>query len=109
MELSPDKKILTDSYTLSDARNACNRYMHLNGREYIRDGRTIGTIITVTVAPYDEVNKWIFLSLYRQHRNIAIALEQYTPPFYDVVLLIELADSQIVMKELSAYLKEIAE
>ena len=60
----------------------------------------------MAVAPYDEINKWIFLQYYREGFSAAAALAQYPGYFYDVVVIGRSAeDLDCVLWDIAAYIK----
>lgn len=86
MKLTPEN-VVSAAFTRSQANAVCKGYQHLVGTEYTGNEFT-GTIECVCVAPFDDVNKYIFMEFYRDCRNAEKALEFYLVPFFDVVVII---------------------
>ena len=75
------------SLNLSEAKALCNLYQNMVGLLFSEKSSEWGAVECVAVAPYDEINKHIFLEYYRQEGNAVRALRFYTVPYYDVVLI----------------------
>jgi hypothetical protein len=79
---------LEEAFTKPQARRLREAYSYLEGQELALNDRTGGRIETVAVAPYDEINKWIFMQYYQESRDCEKALDFYEAPYYDVILII---------------------
>lgn len=95
----------TQQLSLVEARLLCRQYQHLSGRILLNEPTDLYKIECVAVAPYDDINKWIFAHNYVNGDNLENAMAFYKGPYYDVLLLARNAgdDSVIVYKSLHNY------
>lgn len=77
----------------AEARKLSREHQRLVGQVTLNDKGQQGEVVAVTVAPFDTINKWIFLHFYQEHGDVRKAIEFYKPPFYDVVLIMKLSGS----------------
>ncbi len=73
--------------SLVQARKICKHYQFLKGRILAARSDLSEPILHVVVAPYDELNKWIFLQNFSECGDSEQALEFYKPPYFDVILI----------------------
>lgn len=64
----------------------CNTYQHIRGTAFAGPPR--GIVECVAVAPFDNINKFIFLEFYKESGDPMKALEFYKFPYYDVIFII---------------------
>jgi hypothetical protein len=107
MAYQPNEDILHKSYTKADAKKLRDAHIYLEGRAYLVKGQSAGTILHVCISPYDKLNKHIFLAFYKASKCPNKALEHYFAPYYDVVLVIEQPDKEIILIELSEYFPQV--
>ncbi len=89
------------------ATAVCNEYQYLKGELYDIDPQADILIEQVTVSPFDDVNKFIFISEYRREPDAAKALELYGGTLFDVLVIgREKRDATVRYKALSLYLAE---
>lgn len=79
---------INDAYTKDEANDICEHYTYLIGTSYIEELKTKGIIECVTIAPYDDLNKWIFFQSYLENRDPVKAIKYYQVPFFDVILIV---------------------
>jgi hypothetical protein len=96
------------SLTLNEATAVCSDYQHLVGRALTTEPTDFSIIECVTIAPHDEVNKWIFANHYFQGEAPQEALGFYACPFYDVILLARYKsdNEKVLYIDLHSYLKQ---
>lgn len=75
-----------EPFTLLQAKNIADRYQYLVGQPYGEDGNS-PLISCVAVAPFDELNKWIYINFYADERDPQKALKYYYYPYYDVLVI----------------------
>jgi hypothetical protein len=73
--------------TFEQATAITNHYQHLKGKELCVSGKGCGIIENIVVAPFDDINKFIFLRDLTEHGNPVSALEFYSKDSYDVLLV----------------------
>ena len=78
--------MIENSLTLKDARALCVAHQHLVGSTVVSDKGNL-KIECVTISPMDDINKHIFLERYKDYKNPDRAIEFYSVPFYDVLML----------------------
>jgi hypothetical protein len=95
----------TQQLTLLEARLLCRQYQHLSGRILFNEPTDLYKIECITVAPHDDLNKWIFAHNYINGDSLDKAMEFYTGPYYDVLLLARNTgdESVLVYKSLHNY------
>jgi len=79
---------LSNALTRRRAQELCQSLKHLAGTIHTTADEKTGIIECATIAPFDDVNKFIFLEYYRECRNVSTALEFYRIPYFDVVLIV---------------------
>lgn len=94
--------------TLPQAEKLRDDFEYLKGQVFNNEYALAATIESVTVTPYDDVNKYIFVLAYREHGNAEEALKLYKGPLYDVMILGRLVSDrvQVVYRDLASYLLE---
>ena len=103
MAYQPNEDILHKSYSKADAKKLRDAHMYLEGKAYLVKGQSAGTILHVCISPYDKLNKHIFLTFFKASKNPIKALEHEFAPYYDVVLIVEQPNKEIILIELSEY------
>lgn len=94
--------------TLPQAEKLSDDFQYLKGQVFNNEYALAATIEAVTVTPYDDINKYIFVLAYREHGNAEEALKLYKGPLYDVMVLGRLVSDrvQVVYRDLASYLLE---
>jgi hypothetical protein len=94
--------------TKEQAERISKDYQYLIGKEFINEHSVAATIEAVTVAPYDDINKYIFLLAYCECRDLRAALNNYEGHVFDVLLVGKCSSetAELVHRELIPYLKE---
>lgn len=94
--------------TKEQAERISKDYQYLVGKEFINEHSVAATIEAVTVAPYDDINKYIFLLAYCECNNLAAALDNYMGHVFDVLIVGKCSaeTTELVHGELAPYLKE---
>jgi hypothetical protein len=94
--------------TLLQAERLSQDFQHLKGQVFSNDYALAATIEAVAVAPYDDINKYIFVLAYREHSKPEEALKLYKGPLFDVLVLGKLVSDrvQVVYRDLASYLLE---
>ena len=93
--------------TYRQALAVCKEYQNLIGKSFDPTEHW-NEVECVAVAPYDEINKWIFTRYYSDLKSPVKALEYYEGHFYDVVVI---ARSRVdrnwcVCKDIKTYLEQ---
>src|ERR1044071_3681143 len=95
------------SLTYAEAKALCLRYQYLVGRALTTEPTDFSIIECVTVAPYDEVNKWIFAHHYMESGHPCEEMEFDHYPFYDVILLARYkSNTSVLYTDLDSYLQQ---
>jgi hypothetical protein len=71
--------------TLQEAKAFCADFQNLVGRQYSQSSSWT-PVISVVVAPYEDINKWIFSRYYAEGRQAANALSFYKEHNYEVLV-----------------------
>ena len=90
-------------FTREQAEMICYQYQSLVGMPCNNDIRNTGTIECVTVAPFDNLNKWFFIYLYEESGEPEASLSFYESAQYDVILISRI-NGEITFKDLRSYL-----
>lgn len=93
-------------FTLLQASALAKRFRSLTGKIFCNE-KNKGTFIEcVTIAPYDEINKWMFVQFYAEYRSLHKALAFYAYPYYDVLVLasIHTTSKKIHFDDIRSYL-----
>jgi hypothetical protein len=98
MERKPLTRIEAEQLSLA--------YQYLQGQLFDHDDGSI--IQCVTIAPFDPINKLIFLYEYRDSANPEEALEFYCGFDFDVIIVAKIEGKQpsLAYRELAAYLND---
>ena len=97
------------SLTLAEARDICSSHQYLIGRTLTTEPTDFSIIECVAIAPYDEVNQWIFAHYYMEGLHPQDAAEFLHYPFYDVIVLARYkSDNSILYTDLNSYLRQKA-
>lgn len=90
------------------ARELSEQYQHLVGSPFMFTNNDWDNIECVTISPYDEINKWVFIHHYKDEGCPKKALEFYKVPFYDVILIARKKVNNAIVhyRNLSGYLME---
>ena len=93
--------------TLQEAKALCNDFQHLCGKPYSQSS-SWSPVISVVVAPYEDINKWIFSRYYAESRNAINALSFYKEPKYDVLVFSASVSNEkwLTYNDLRSYLAE---
>lgn len=94
--------------TLLQAEKLSQDFQHLKGQVFSNEYALAATIESVAIAPYDDINKYIFVLAYREHNDPEEALKLYKGPLFDVLILGRLVSDrvQVVYRDLASYLLE---
>ncbi|MBS1584628.1 MAG: hypothetical protein JSS82_03705 [Bacteroidetes bacterium] len=94
--------------TREQAERICKDHQYLAGREFKNEHSVAATIEAVTVAPYDDINKYIFLLAYCESNDLKAALDSYVGHVFDVLIVGKCSSetAELVHKELIPYLAE---
>jgi hypothetical protein len=84
--------------SLSQARLVCKEFRYLTGRPYHNELPDILKIDCVSVAPYDEVNKHIFITEYKDCSDPDQALKLYEGKLFDVVVISKIVSDKVEYK-----------
>jgi hypothetical protein len=58
----------------------------------------------IAIAPWDEINKWIFLQFYMDSRDAKEAITHYKNNFFDVILIARFKDKDwVTYRDLRSY------
>jgi len=76
-----------EPFTLLQAKTIAARYQYLVGQPYDGDNSDSPLISCVVVAPFDELNKWIYINFYADEHDPQKALNYYYYPYYDVLII----------------------
>jgi len=71
--------------TLQEAKALCNDFQYIVGKPYSQSN-SWSPVIGVVVAPFEDVNKWIFSRYYAEGRNAVNSLSFYQEHRYDVLV-----------------------
>lgn len=92
------------------AQEVCKTYRHLAGNEYYENNQLKGTVATVAVAPFDDINKWMFLQNFIETGCPLAAIKDYFVPFFDVVLMVKpIQESSLFLIDIRSYLTNIGQ
>jgi hypothetical protein len=96
-----------EALTLQEAKALCNDFQHIIGRPYT-ESTSWSPVISVVVAPYEDINKWIFSRYYAEGRNAMNALSFYKEHTYDVLVFSASASNPkwLTYTDLRSYLAE---
>jgi hypothetical protein len=93
--------------TLAEAEHLCDLYSILKGEVLCGCGEQQNLIDSVAVAPFDRLNKWIFVYFFLETDDIKQSIEFYKYSDFDVVLMSrDHANNEITYKDLRSYLLE---
>lgn len=79
--------MIENALSLREAKKLCAAYQHLVGKE-VHGGAGRSVIESVAVVPFDDINKWIFLEYFIEHKDVSKAMDFYKVPYYDVALIV---------------------
>ena len=75
-------------FTRLQAKAISEAYQYLLKDPFYGDGgEQKGLIECISIAPYDEINKWIFIQHYKDYRCAGKALEFYHVPYFNVTVI----------------------
>jgi hypothetical protein len=91
-----------------EAEELCESYRWLVGRRFNTDPEDTTTVECVAVAPYDDINKYIFIAQYKDCQDVAKALNLYEGEVFDVVVIAQVISERIkvLVTDLRTYLEE---
>jgi hypothetical protein len=73
-----------EPFTLYEAEVVSQAFQYLAGSRIETDKEV--PIEEIIISPFDDINKWMFLYLYRDYKDARKALSHYNSPFYDVIV-----------------------
>src|SRR5688572_32284132 len=95
------------SLTYAEAKDLCANYQHLVGHALTTEPTDFSIIECVTIAPCDDVNKWIVAHNFMDGGHPSENPEMSRYPFYDVILLARYrSDNSILYTDLDSYLQQ---
>lgn len=104
-EILPDMR--EQSLTYAEAKALCANYQHLVGHALTTEPTDFSIIECVTIAPCDDVNKWIVAHNFMECGHPAENTDVHHYPFYDVILLARYkSDNSILYTDLRSYLNQ---
>lgn len=93
--------------TFAEAEHFCDLYSILKGEVLCGSGDQQYIIDTVAVAPFDRLNKWIFVYFFLETNDLQQSMDFYKYSDLDVVLMSrDMANNEIIYKDLRSYLLE---
>ena len=81
-------------FSRKQAERACKDFSTLIGKPLEVRADLCEPIINVVIAPFDELNKWIFLQNLNESDDLAEAMSFYQPSYFDVILLARFPDKE---------------
>jgi len=90
-------------FTREQAEMICCHYQSFVGKPYRNDTRTGWDIECIAVAPFDNLNKWLFVYFYEEKDDVESALSFYGSEQYDVIL-ISRVNGEITFTDIRSYL-----
>jgi hypothetical protein len=90
-------------FTRDQAEMICYKYQYLTGKPYSTDKQNSWAIECVTVAPFDNLNKWLFIYTYEETDDPEGALFFYGSDQYDVIL-ISRVNGEITFTDIRSYM-----
>ena len=94
-------------FSLKQATLACEDFKYLIGKPLRARADLCEPVIQVLEAPWDELNKWIFIQHLNETNDWDDAISFYSPPYYDVILLAAFKDKDgYFYKDLRSYCEE---
>ncbi|WP_276132267.1 hypothetical protein [Polluticoccus soli] len=95
------------SLTYAEAKALCANYQHLVGHALTTEPTDFSIIECVTIAPCDDVNKWIVAHHFMESGYPNANSDVNHHPFYDVILLARYrSDNSILYIDLDSYLQQ---
>lgn len=76
--------------TLKQSKAICEDFQFLKGQLFNNIPTDEKVVDCIAIAPFDEINKWIFINYYAEYQDVEKALEYYCGPFYDVLVISKL-------------------
>ena len=95
--------IIASAYTRMEAQDICDAYQYLEKQPYKENGITLGMVDCVAVAPFDNLNKWLFLHEYVDCKHPQKALAFYMPPYFDVLIILLMANGNLSFQDIDTY------
>ena len=92
----------------SQAENLAQQYQYLVGEQFSTTTEDKHVIDCVAVAPFDDVNRYIFMLQYREGASMKDALGQYEGELFDVVVLTRFVSekTEVIFRDLRSFLVE---
>jgi hypothetical protein len=91
-------------FSYEQAEQACRDFCDLIGKPLEVRSDLCEPIAKIVIAPFDELNKWIFLQNLNETNCVDRALSLYQSPYYDVILLARFVDKEgYYYKDLRSY------
>lgn len=78
-------------FTLRQAKVLCKDLQTLVGTHFDAGHQGGRKVACVALAPFDDINKWIFVSNYLSYQDAEVALDYYNGPFFDVLVIAEIS------------------
>ncbi|MCD6062720.1 MAG: hypothetical protein K0R82_631 [Flavipsychrobacter sp.] len=95
------------SLTFAEAKDLCANYQHLVGHTLTTEPTDFSIIECVTIAPGDDVNKWMIAHDYMERGLTPECAERGPYPYYDVILLARYkSDNSVLYTDLRSYLQQ---
>jgi hypothetical protein len=98
---------MSSPVSMSEATEIVKQFEYLKGKSFEPGAEPWFPIEAVAVAPWDDINKRIFIEYYKTKKNPREALRFYQGPYYDVIVICCLKESDwYVFKDIASYCKE---
>jgi hypothetical protein len=94
--------------TREEANEVCAKFQSLVGEKYSLDPEDNLRVQYVTVAPHDEINKYIFILQFRESGNFEAALKLDEGQLFDVVVISTIVGekTEVLFTDLGTFLIE---
>ena len=96
-----------DPLTFDQAADLCIEYQHLKGKALLKDATGEHSIDCIAIAPFDDLNKYIFAQFYKEYGCPLQALTYYQYVEYDVLLIAHRYEQKMIYKDLRTYLTDL--
>jgi uncharacterized protein (DUF1330 family) len=90
--------------TLQEANALCIQYKHVVGQPFCGEYLGLGNVEDVVVAPFNKLNKWIFLKYYQKFNDARQALSFYNDNDYDVIVIGRSKNGQVTCMDINAHM-----
>lgn len=97
-----------EALSRSEAEKLSEQYQYLVGEQFSTNNDDKYVIDCVTIAPFDDINRYIFMLQYREGFSLADAISQYEGCLFDVVVLTRFVSekTEIILRDLRSFLIE---